>query len=243
MLFSRCNMLRSTGLIRQLTTSPILVESLGTAPKNADGAKQLYDDWADNYDASLASWDYPAPTRVVETILGPKFEGVKQDSAILDLGCGTGLVGETLRKAGHTGRITGVDISQKSLDLAMEKASVYARCVEASLEDGLQEISTDEFDAAVCVGVLSYVEDFEAFFGGTIRTCRPGALVCVTHRTSLWDDDVRGCQQASRSLEEQGLWELIEVGEPEAYMPKNPDPVESAKTIRILVWRVLAGKE
>jgi predicted TPR repeat methyltransferase len=81
---------------RQLSIkeSPITVNALGTASKDAEGAKQLYDDWADSYDASLISWEYPAPSRVAETITGSKFGGVGLESTVVDLGCGTGLSGE-----------------------------------------------------------------------------------------------------------------------------------------------------
>jgi ubiquinone/menaquinone biosynthesis C-methylase UbiE len=153
------------------------------------------------------------------------------------------VVNQALREKGLTGSITGVDISPKSCELALEKEGIYSRTVPASLIDGLPEIPSNEFDAAICVGVLSYVEDFDAFFGATVRICKPGALVCMTHRSSLWDTNDRGCKDASGNLEAKGLWKLEEVGEPEAYMPKNPDPVESAKTIRLLVWRVLAETE
>ena len=30
--------------------------ALGAKPKNAAGAIELYDDWADSYDATLTSW-------------------------------------------------------------------------------------------------------------------------------------------------------------------------------------------
>ena len=74
------------------------------------------DDWADSYDASLVSWGYPAPRRMAETLAA---HGVPSTAAILDLGCGTGMSGEALRAhdPSFSGTLTGVDISQKSLDL------------------------------------------------------------------------------------------------------------------------------
>ena len=46
-----------------------------------------------------------------------------QHSRLLDLGCGTGLVGEALRTGGYEGQIDGVDISETSLELALAKVS------------------------------------------------------------------------------------------------------------------------
>ena len=227
------------GATRRLSTqAPIVVDALGQTPKDAEGARELYDEWAKTYDDSLISWGYMAPSRVAETVLG-KFGHVDLDGAVIDLGCGTGMAGEALRRHGFKGDIHGVDISPRSCELALSKEDVYSKTITASLEEGLREIEDNTFDAAVCVGVTSYVEDFDAFFGAVTRICKPGALVCMTHRCPLWVDDVRGRKQSSERLEADGMWELQQVGEPEPYMPKNPDPAESAKTIRLLLWRVL----
>ena len=204
-----------------LADKGVAVEALGTTPKTAAGARQLYDDWAETYDAALASWEYPAPRRVAETLLE---HGVGASASLLDLGCGTGLSGQALRTAGLGGAVTGVDISQTSLDLALSKPGVYSRGLAGSLDDPLPFLRDGEFDAALCVGVLSYVEDFASLFGETARACRPGAVVCMTHRGTQWDEDFRGVRSASQSLVESGAWKLEAVGKPEAYMPQNPDP-------------------
>ena len=151
------------GAARRLSTqAPIVVDALGQTPKDAEGARQLYDDWATTYDDSLLSWGYVAPSRVAETVFD-KF-GHGMDGAVIDLGCGTGMAGEAIRKHGFAGDIQGVDISPQSCELALAKEDIYSRTVMASLEEGLPEIKDNAFDAAVCVGVTSYVEDFDAFF-------------------------------------------------------------------------------
>ena len=45
-------------------------------------------------------------------------------SPVLDIGCGTGLVGVSLREEGWSSELTGVDISLGMLEVA-EKKKVY----------------------------------------------------------------------------------------------------------------------
>ena len=72
-----------------------------------------YDAWADNYDETLAQWNYQSPAIVASML---KRE-VPPDDCVLDAGCGTGLSGRALHAAGFR-RLTGIDISQASLDVA-----------------------------------------------------------------------------------------------------------------------------
>jgi predicted TPR repeat methyltransferase len=216
--------------------SGIEVSALANAPKTAAGAKQLYDSWATTYESALTSWEYPAPRRVAETL---RQHGVNpQHARLLDLGCGTGMAGVALRGAGFAGEINGVDISESSLKLASGKQGVYTHTYAGSLDERMGFIDPGGYDAAVSVGVLSYVEEFHSFFSETCRVCRPGAVVVMTHRRSLWDNDYRGVRSASAALVDAGRWTVEAIGEGEEYMPANPDPVERAKLVRLLVWRV-----
>merc|ERR1740121_2330851 len=76
------------------TGTGIPAPQLGEFPKTADGARQLYDSWAADYDAALRSWSYPAPKRTA-ALLAEYLPSVR-DGVVLDAGCGTGLSGEAL---------------------------------------------------------------------------------------------------------------------------------------------------
>jgi len=82
------------------------------------------------------------------------------------------------------------------------------------------------------------VERFDVLFPQLARVMRPGGVFVTSHRAPLWDSDERGCRTAAEELVRRGVWSIDLVGEPEAYMPDNPDPVESSKTIRLLAFRV-----
>ncbi len=89
---------------------------LNDGPSDPHEVAGRYDEWAQSYDDDLDSWSYQAPTVVADTVLARHAAA----GSVLDVGCGTGLVGRALRARGFTGRVVGVDISQASLDLARE---------------------------------------------------------------------------------------------------------------------------
>jgi SAM-dependent methyltransferase len=172
------------------------------------------------------------PQRIAETLAKTQ----PNAEQVLDLGCGTGLSGEALQAANFKS-LAGLDISQKSLDLvASKKPDVYRRLIQGNLENTLP-FKDHEFDGVVSVGVFSYVENFAMLFSEIVRISKPNGIVAFSHRKELWDDDYRGCVTAAKALEESGKWACVQIGEPEPYMPQNPDPTESAKTIRVIVYK------
>eukprot|EP00041_Stephanoeca_diplocostata_P011696 m.193418 g.193418 ORF g.193418 m.193418 type:complete len:275 (-) comp18635_c1_seq2:2644-3468(-) len=149
---------------------------------------------------------------------------------VLDAGCGTGLVGAALYKEGVRS-ITGVDVSVQSLEVCRTaRAGVYDILRQADLDFGCTEagdeatihstgnntvspstmpslqgmFQEDGFDAAVCVGVLSYIHASHALFSELARTVRPGGVVMFTHR--MWDDVDDGCRAAAEALEQSSTW-------------------------------------
>merc|ERR1711974_484557 len=102
---------------------------------------------------------------------------------ILDCGCGTGMVAVQLRRRGVMGFVTGFDLSQTSLDTAGTKG-LYTKLLRCSLEERLP-FPDETFGALLCVGVLSYVKNFDVCIGEFLRVCKPGATIVFTHRSDL----------------------------------------------------------
>ena len=76
-------------------------------------------------------------------------------TSILDLCCGNGLVGEAICKRGSKAKITGLDISQKSLDVA-SKRGCYHDLFQADLLKKLP-FEANTFDFVLCIGSTSYL--------------------------------------------------------------------------------------
>jgi predicted TPR repeat methyltransferase len=172
-----------------------------------------YDEWARSYDDDLASWSYQAPALVAETVVTrhPSAESA------LDVGCGTGLVGRALRARGFAGRISGLDISQASLEIARESGA-YDSLEQADLQQRLV-FEDGSIDAVVCVGVMTYLPDVEAVWREFARVARPGGLVVVTQREDLWT--IRECQAVVDRLQDEGVWMALEVMGPAPYLPQG----------------------
>jgi len=86
------------------------------------GMTEIYDDWAASYDEDLIQAGYATPTRIAAA-LGRC--GANRDAALLDIGCGTGLSGQALARAGF-GTLDGLDPSEGMRRMAAGKG-VYRR--------------------------------------------------------------------------------------------------------------------
>ena len=172
-----------------------------------------YDAWARSYDDDLTSWSYRAPAVVAETVL-TRNPGA---GSVLDIGCGTGLVGRALRAGRFEGRIQGLDISQESLDIAGQ-GGAYDSLERADLQQRLP-VETDSIDAVTCVGVMTYLPDVESVWRELARVARSGGLVVVTQREDLWP--ARQCQAVVDRLRDEGVWTPVEITGPAPYLPEG----------------------
>lgn len=171
-----------------------------------------YDEWAESYDDDLDSWSYQAPGVVAETVV------TRQPDArsVLDVGCGTGLVGTALRARGCAARIVGLDISQASLRIA-HRTDAYDRLERADLQQPL-DVEDNSVDVLVCAGVMTYLPDVDAVWREFARVVRPGGIVVVTQREDLWEP--RACQDVIDRLATEGVWTPLDVTGPAPYLPQ-----------------------
>ena len=190
-----------------------IADWLGQDPSDPQAVADRYDAWAVSYDDDLAAWSYQAPETVVETVL-TRLPGV---GSVLDVGCGTGLVGRTLRARGFDGRLVGTDISQASLGIAEERGG-YDSLEPADLQQRLG-FEDGSFDAVVCVGVMTYLPEVEAVWREFARVARSQGIVVATQREDLWDE--RDCQAVVDRLRVEGVWTPLDVTGPAAYLPEG----------------------
>ncbi|MBP0437373.1 methyltransferase domain-containing protein [Tianweitania sediminis] len=96
----------------------------------AEFVEALFDDYADRFDASLlGKLDYRVPQLIEAAIQG---SGRSRFSHGVDLGCGTGLMGEKLRPICE--RLDGIDLSAEMLRKA-EARGVYDRLIKGDISE------------------------------------------------------------------------------------------------------------
>ncbi len=188
--------------------------------------KEIYDDWAPNYDGNLKSWDYRAPTHAAEILAAV----IPSASVVFDVGCGTGLTGLALKSAGFIGPIDGADLSPASLEKAKER-KVYRKLSPIDLQVLPLAVPDDCYDAVLCVGVLTYVPESEGVLREFARIVRPGGKVLITQRDDLFQERNFAATLASLS----DTFGNISVSEPQPYLPDNPDFGDSIKVIYVML--------
>ncbi len=128
-----------------------------------------YDGLADWYDAYAGAAPGAVGDRVVE-LLGPA------GGTLLDIGCGTGLLFESLVRAGW--EVTGVDVSRDQLRLARDRGHpLGVRLAEASAVD--LPFADETFDAACLVRVLTDLNEPGRGLREAARVVRHGGVVAV----------------------------------------------------------------
>jgi predicted TPR repeat methyltransferase len=134
----------------------------------------LYDRYADQYDRHVAgALKYRTPELLFDAIA----RCVPTSSPdVLDLGCGTGLLGARLRARARM--LTGVDISASMLEVARRRR-IYDELICDDLLDFLRKRS-DRFDIAAAADVFVYIGDLSEVFQAVRSRLRPGGFFCFS---------------------------------------------------------------
>ena len=119
--------------------------------------EEVFDEFADHYEKSLTTnLGYDLPSQLydfyVQHLPGPKA------ASVLDLGCGTGLVGQKFSTLCRS--LNGVDISAKMLQAARQK-DLYENLHHAKIIDYLNNCSGASYDLVISADVLPYLGSLE----------------------------------------------------------------------------------
>ncbi|KAI8943965.1 S-adenosyl-L-methionine-dependent methyltransferase [Xylaria longipes] len=164
----------------------------------------LYAQWANTYNADLqtAAHNYVAPSIVAQTAftLGDQAKG-----AVLDAGCGTGLVGAALAERGATG-IDGLDLSPHMLRVA-EKSGAYR---SVFLGDLAKEIAkpSQSYKLVTCAGTFTHghvgpIPALREF----VRILRDGGHIVATVLEEIWVPG--GFKAEVEQLQAEGLVDVV----------------------------------
>jgi len=119
----------------------------------------LFDNYAINFENSLVNkLEYKTPNKIVEMIVA-KNPNIQLGS-VLDLGCGTGLIGDEIKK--YCSNLEGVDLSK----LMLEKASAKNIYDKLEHKDIVEYLSTEDLDFNYFISsdVFVYVGNLSEIF-------------------------------------------------------------------------------
>ncbi len=173
---------------------------------NATSKEELataYGEWAEQYDNDLVDeMGYVAPAAASQLL---QEYVTDRNASILDVGCGTGLVGADLHRHGYL-NLEGLDYSQQMLEKA-ELKDVYTRLHQGDLT-GRLELPDNAYDAIISVGTFTCGHVGPEAFAELIRITRPGGYLCFTVRDKAWEED--NYRQAMDEIEKDGDWKRLD---------------------------------
>lgn len=128
-------------------------EASGAMPRAY--VRTLFDQYAARFDGELRDALHYRGPELLRRAIDKVFGADRRFARALDLGCGTGLMGEVMR--GRTEELVGVDLSPAML-AAAEQRRIYDRL---AIDDLVSFLATEErqFDLIVAADVFVYLDD------------------------------------------------------------------------------------
>ena len=165
-----------------------------------------YNDVSENYEKIYLTAGYHDPKKSAE--LTKEVIGDNATTAVvLDMGCGTGLVGQFLKEFGFQ-TIDGIDASAGMLEQARKKES-YRELHDMFLgkPETFPEHFHNKYDAITAVGILAEGHLDCSVFDEMLLALKQGGYAVFTTRTMYLTK--YGYGDKLKELEEQGKWKLV----------------------------------
>ena len=165
------------------TPEQLLARAYALCGDDPDETLKLYADWAETYDQTmLDGLSYRSPQRIATLAA----EAVaRRDVWALDVGCGTGLLANSLRAEGFN-RVDGLDYSAPMLAVAQREGRIdkaFLRDLNERLDMG-----TECYDMLVSTGTFTHGHVGAGCLPELLALLVPGGrLICTVHR-DVWDE-------------------------------------------------------
>lgn len=172
---------------------------------------RAYDLWASRYEEDMHSLGRRGP-EVVAALVARHVRNL--DSAILDAGAGTGLVGQLLHFLGYT-HLVALDLSSGMLEKAARRG-IYRELHQGVLGEPLR-FSSGAFEAVVAAGVFTKGHAPASAFDEILRITRSGGSVIFTCVTS--DYEQGEFRRAFDTCTADRRWRLVEASRPVHALP------------------------
>ena len=181
--------------------------------KNEGELITVYQKWAALYDKDnddlLGTVSQPTAVQIFQEFVKDK------KLKIVDVGCGTGLVGQELKKSGFI-NFDGIDISQEMIDIAYGRS--YQNLFLGNLNESLP-FKSKSYDAALCVGVFTHGHVGSDRLGELARIVKSGGIICFTVNEGVYDS--YGFDSKIKNLESTNVWKILEIRKSDYMTKKN----------------------
>jgi predicted TPR repeat methyltransferase len=147
--------------------------------------RTLFDQYAGRFDRELVeALHYSGPALLAAALM--KVAGERRFKRTLDLGCGTGLMGEAVRD--RTEELVGVDLSENMVEIARRKR-IYDRLAAGDLAYFLAA-EPENFDLVLAADVFVYLPDLKPVCTAVAHKLSPGGLFAFTVETHEGDGTI-----------------------------------------------------
>ena len=181
--------------------------------KNEGELITVYQKWAALYDKDnddlLGTVSQPTAVQIFQEFVKDK------KLKIVDVGCGTGLVGQELKKSGFI-NFDGIDISQEMIDIAYGRG--YQNLFLGNLNESLP-FKSKSYDAALCVGVFTHGHVGSERLSELSRIVKTGGIICFTVNEGVYDS--YGFDSKIKNLESTNVWKILEIRKSDYMTKKN----------------------
>lgn len=153
-----------------------------------DYVRTLFDNYAPIYEEHLVQMlGYRGPDGLMAALEAHLGANGLRFARALDIGCGTGLVGDRFRAV--CDMLIGSDLSAGMVDLARAKG-IYDELLVADAAEHLNAQGAGSLDLVLAGDCLNYIADLAPVFTAAGHALRPGGLFAMTVQLSE-DEDVK----------------------------------------------------
>lgn len=161
----------------------------------ADALIALYDEFAPEYERTRVPRFRPFAKRLLQ------FYDTRPGSFVIDAGCGTGMIATMVApRAGHSGRVLGVDASPAMLEIARHKAAGFGFDQCQFVVGDILHLDADESTADLVVCSFALWGKPEALFAEFYRVLKPGRVLLLQNWTAEQGEITRAYREQLRAF-------------------------------------------
>lgn len=125
-----------------------------------------------NYQYETCNWWFLGRQKIIHTFLASLMENFPVPPKILDFGCGTGRLTQSLETFGV---VTGVDFSEEAIHFCQKRGMNNISKISHS-----REIASESFDFIVSFDVMEHLDDDDALLLDFNRILKPRGFLFIT---------------------------------------------------------------